>query len=131
MVGSFIYTPPPFPPDYANFLWCIYISKSNCVTGTGSVAIHTKNKQTNKKTINFTKIFVICILHSNMTSFERFDSKPVFALILFHLFARKSNLENLSIYSNKLFHNFHLSESSFTFPGHRASGLAWRLPNPW
>ena len=40
---------------------------------------------------------------------------------------RKPNLEIFSIYSNKFFHNFHLFESSFTCPGLRASGLAWRL----
>jgi hypothetical protein len=33
----------------------------------------------------------------------------VFALIFFHLLARKPNLEKFTIYSNKLFHNFHLS----------------------
>ena len=32
-----------------------------------------------------------------------------------------------SIYSNKLFHNFHLFESSFTCPGLQASGLAQKL----
>jgi hypothetical protein len=31
------------------------------------------------------------------------------------------------IYSNKFFHNFHMSESSFTCPGLRESVLAWRL----
>ena len=30
--------------------------------------------------------------------------------------------------SNKFFHNFHLSESSFTCPELQASGFAWRLP---
>jgi len=48
-------------------------------------------------------------------------------LNFFHLLARKPNLEKLSSYSNKFFHNFHLSESSFTCPGLRASGLARRL----
>jgi hypothetical protein len=52
---------------------------------------------------------------------------PLFALFFFHLFAQKSNLEKISIYSNKFFHNFHLSESSFICPGLRASGLARRL----
>ena len=47
-----------------------------------------------------------------------------------HLLARKPNLENFSINSNKFFHNVHLSESSFTCPGFRGSGLAWRLHNP-
>jgi len=37
------------------------------------------------------------------------------------------HLEKISIYSNKFFHNFHLSESNFTCPGLRASGLAGRL----
>ena len=42
----------------------------------------------------------------------------------FHILARKSNLEKNYIYSNKFFHNFHLSESSFTCTGFRANGLA-------
>jgi hypothetical protein len=40
---------------------------------------------------------------------------------------KKSNLEKFSIYSNKLFHNFHLYESSFTCPWLQASGLRLRL----
>ena len=47
----------------------------------------------------------------------------VFALNFFHLLARKPNLEKISIYSDKFFYNFHLSESSFTCPALRASGL--------
>ena len=39
----------------------------------------------------------------------------------FHLLAQKPNLEKFSIYSNKFFHNFHLSKSSFTCPGLRPS----------
>ena len=41
----------------------------------------------------------------------------------FHLLARKPNLENVSIYSIKFFHNFYLSVSSFTCLGLRTSGL--------
>ena len=48
-------------------------------------------------------------------------------LNFFHLLARKPNLEKISIYSSKFFHNFHLFESSFTCPGLRASGLVRRL----
>ena len=48
-------------------------------------------------------------------------------LYFFHLLAPKPNLENVSIDSNKFFHNFHLSESSFTCHGFWASGLPWRL----
>jgi len=51
----------------------------------------------------------------------------VFALILFHLLARKPNLEKFSIYSNKFIHNVHLYESSITCPGLQASGLMQRL----
>jgi hypothetical protein len=36
-----------------------------------------------------------------------------------NVFAPKPNLEKIYIYSNKFFHNFHLSESSFTCPGLR------------
>ena len=45
----------------------------------------------------------------------------------FHLLAWKPNLDKFSISSNKIFHNFYLSESSFTCPGLLVSGLAWRL----
>ena len=45
------------------------------------------------------------------------EVNPVFALFFFHLVAEKPNLEKFSIYSNKFFHNFHLSESSFTCSG--------------
>jgi len=44
-----------------------------------------------------------------------------------HLFVLKPNLETISIYSNKFFHNFHLSLSSFTCPRLWTSGLARRL----
>ena len=44
----------------------------------------------------------------------------------FSYFPGKPNLEKKN-YSNKFFHNFHLSKSSFTCPGLRASGLAQRL----
>ena len=44
-----------------------------------------------------------------------------------HLLAGKPNLETFSIYSNKFFHNCHLSESSFTCLGLHTSGLVWRL----
>jgi hypothetical protein len=47
----------------------------------------------------------------------------VFALILFTYLLESQ----ISIYSNKFFHNFHLSETSFTCPGLRASGLAWKM----
>ena len=52
--------------------------------------------------------------------------RPVFALIFFHLLAQKPNLEKLSIYSNKFFHNFHLAESSLTSPRFLVSWLARR-----
>jgi hypothetical protein len=48
-------------------------------------------------------------------------------LNFFHLLARKPNLENFSIYSNKFFYNFHLSKSRFTCSGLWKSGLARRL----
>ena len=56
-------------------------------------------------------IFIICCKVCSICSFS----------------PRTPNLEIFSIYSNKFFHNFHLFESSFTCPGLRASGLAWRL----
>jgi hypothetical protein len=60
-------------------------------------------------------------------SWIKLEMKYSLCLNFSHLLARKPNLEKCSIYSNKFFHNFHLSKSSFTFPGLRASGLAQRL----
>ena len=54
-----------------------------------------------------------------------YQSLPYF---FFHLLARKPKFwKKNSVYSYKLFHNFHLSKSSFTCIGLRASGLARRL----
>jgi hypothetical protein len=47
-------------------------------------------------------------------------SEHSLCLNFFHILAWKPNLEKNYIYSNKFCNNFHLSESSFTFPG--ASG---------
>ena len=47
--------------------------------------------------------------------------------LLFYQLVRKPNLEKCSIYSNKFFHNFHWSESSFTCSRLRASGIVQRL----
>ena len=48
-------------------------------------------------------------------------------LHFFHLNLPESQIIFFFIYSSKFFHNFHLSESSFTCPRLRASGLARRL----
>ena len=59
------------------------------------------------------KIFILflCIEYIIYVAFSSklnvIQSLPYF----FHLFARKANLEKFSIYSNKFFHNFHLSLS--------------------
>jgi hypothetical protein len=47
------------------------------------------------------------------------------SLIFFHpmVLARMPDLEKISVYSSKFFHNFQLSESSFTCPELRATGL--------
>ena len=66
----------------------------------------------------------LTILSQKMALFEHL-SLCIFNFV--HVLARKPILEKNSIYSNKLFHNFHLSRSSFTCPGLQASGLAWRL----
>jgi hypothetical protein len=50
--------------------------------------------------------------------------KQTGTLNFFHLLAQKRNLEKNSICSNKFFHIFHLSESSFTCLRLQASGLA-------
>ena len=49
-------------------------------------------------------------------------------LNFFNLLAQTPNLEKkIKNYSNKFFHNFDLSDSCFTWPGLRASGLIRRL----
>ena len=55
--------------------------------------------------------------------------KQIGTLNFCHLLAQKRNLEKNSICSNKFFHIFHLSESSFTCLRLQASGLAGRLLN--
>ena len=62
------------------------------------------------------KIYIGCSMYCNHL-----------CLNIFHLLARKSKLEKFTIYSNKFFHSFHLSESSFTCPQFWASGLVRRL----
>jgi len=55
--------------------------------------------------------------HTNHFESLNLPLKKYFSrLKFFHLLARKPNLEKDSIYSNKFFHNFHFSESSFTCP---------------
>ena len=58
------------------------------------------------------------------------NSTDSLCLNFFHLLAQKPNLEKNYIYSNKFFHNFHLSESSFTCPGIRASGFSTMTDQP-
>ena len=52
---------------------------------------------------------------------------PVVAFIFFTYLPESQIKKKNSIYSDKFFHNFHLSESSFTCPWLRESGLARRL----
>jgi hypothetical protein len=47
---------------------------------------------------------------------QKFENNHSLCLNFFHQLAGKPNLEIVSNYSNKFFHNFHLSESSFTCP---------------
>ena len=56
-------------------------------------------------------------------------NNTVFAFIFYTYHKRKPNFEKCSIYSNKFFHKFHLSESSLTCPELQASGLVQRLHN--
>ena len=71
----------------------------------------------------------IALDNSTRSDIPVYTTTSVFALIFFHLLARKPNLEKCSIYSNKFFHNFHLSESSVTCHELRTSacGLVRRL----
>jgi len=61
---------------------------------------------------------------------QHFLSLKLFALNLFTYLPESKFRKEKKIYSNKFFHNFHLSESSFTRPGLQASGLVQRL-FPW
>ena len=74
----------------------------------------------NKSKFLVTQKFVYSIsnrfpCHFCMWNFRRFI---YFSLCFnfFHLLAQRPNLEIFSIYSNKFFHNFYLSESSLTWP---------------
>jgi hypothetical protein len=67
---------------------------------------------------------VVSLLPINFSFY--FLQSTVFALI-FLAKPKSQMLKKKSIYSNKFCHNFHMSESSFTCPGLRASGLARRL----
>ena len=87
--------------------------------------LHVNEMFTMKKT-QYLKLTKMSNTDTTKTKGES-GTRPVFALLFFHLLVRKPNLENLSIYSNKFVHNLHLSESSFTCPGLLVSGLAWRL----
>jgi hypothetical protein len=53
--------------------------------------------------------------------------KMILILTVFHLIfsptSQKAKFRKKKSYSNKFFHNFHLSESSLTCPGLGASGL--------
>jgi hypothetical protein len=73
--------------------------------------------------------FCISLQQLDQTIFEGHIALLLYSICLnfFHLLARKPNLEKNSIYSDKFFYNFHLSESSFTCPALRASGLVRRL----
>jgi hypothetical protein len=63
---------------------------------------------------------VVSLLPINFSFY--FLQSTVFALI-FLAKPKSQMLKKKSIYSNKFFHNFHLSESSFTCPKLWASGL--------
>ena len=63
----------------------------------------------------------------NLLSLDIICLTLVFAFLFVTYFARKPNVEQIYIYLNNFFHNYHLSEASFTCPGLQASGLAWRL----
>ena len=96
---------------------------------TGCIAVFTYiiiGEFVNYVVINLTVLMKITGLHYKNNSTMYFVTKviAVFCLHLFHLLARKLNLETISIYSNMSFHNFHFSESSFSCPGLWASGLA-------
>jgi hypothetical protein len=76
-----------------------------------------------------------CVKYTYMYYFVKYTymyyfvkyTHSVLALIFF--IARKPNLEKFSIYSNKFFHNFHLSKSSFTCPRLWESGLELKKKN--
>jgi hypothetical protein len=73
-------------------------------------------------------IFVVYIQHesySKPTSMLFLLNTAVFVLIFVTYLPESKIQKKFSIYSNKFFYYFHLSESSFTCSRLRASGLAW------
>ena len=92
-------------------------------------------KKISTKWIQYVKLKRICqtkmfsmqvkVKHIFSNIFFITDSYMYLSLCLnfFHLLARKPTLEKFATYSNKFFHNFHLSKSSFTCPRLLASEL--------
>ena len=80
------------------------------------------------------RLMITCVYFCVMTNADFCMTNAIVGIFIiivclnfFQLHTWKPNLGNFSIYSNKFFHNFHFSESSFTCPWLRASGLARRL----
>jgi hypothetical protein len=71
--------------------------------------------------ISFSEITELDETKETNNIFIWWPCKSSLALIFF------THLPKISIYSNKLFHNFHLSKFSFTCPGSQASVLVQRL----
>jgi hypothetical protein len=75
-------------------------------------------------------MFLLAFLFSTAKSVTYLKGKEIAQTMksLFTFIAGIQNCGNNTLHkSNKFFHNFHLSEYSFTFPGLRACGLALRL----
>ena len=72
-------------------------------------------------------IFFHILTECPKAKFRKKNSITQSCLFFCHLLARKPNLEKISIYSNKFFYIFHLSESSLACLGRRGSGLTQRL----
>ena len=61
---------------------------------------------------NICSIISVSVWHGFLCVDSFYVPTAVFALIFFNLLAWKPNLEKNSIYSSKVFHNFHLSRAS-------------------
>jgi hypothetical protein len=106
----------------------LWVMNSKCVENTVYNVYFKRSKINIKLDIIFRNLKKKNSLQTIIYLVMKFVYSVSLCLNFVHLFAPKPNLEEeQNIYSNRFFNNFHLSESSFTCPGLRASGLERRL----
>ena len=108
-------------------LWCVLLIKFGSLNWPWSTKVLGQFISIKRKFISQSDLKHIMTSPIKTISVLKASTDIITNIPVFHLHAWKPNIEKLSIYSNKFFHSFHLSESSFTCPGLWASGLAQRL----